>query len=82
MFEQILVVVSVPAVSSAIVNVYRSLLNVLNVDTLSTYIILCIVCTSVGDADLDPQDPHVFGLPDSDPLIRCTYPDLDPSLFS
>jgi hypothetical protein len=42
--------------------------------------------TSVGDADpeLDP-DPHVFRLPDPDPLFRITYrysdPDPDPSLF-
>ncbi len=40
--------------------------------------------TSVGDPD--PQDPHVFGLPDPNPLVRDTDPDPnlapDPSLFS
>ncbi len=37
---------------------------------------------SVGDPD--PQDPHVLGLPDTDPnpLVRGTDPDPDPSLFS
>jgi hypothetical protein len=30
--------------------------------------------------DSDPQDPHVFGLPDPDSLVRGTHP--DPSLFS
>jgi hypothetical protein len=36
--------------------------------------------TSVGDRDPDPEDPHVFGLPDPDPLVRGMEP--DPSLFS
>jgi hypothetical protein len=32
------------------------------------------VCqVSVGDPD--PQDPHVFGLPDPDPLVRGMDPD-------
>jgi hypothetical protein len=34
----------------------------------------------VGDPD--PQDPHVFGLPDPDPLVRGMDPDPEPSLFS
>jgi hypothetical protein len=41
--------------------------------------------TSVGNRDPDPgdpdtEDPHVFGLPDPDPLVRGMDP--DPSLFS
>ncbi len=42
----------------------------------------CVTQASVGDPD--PQDPHVFGPPGSDPLVRGMNPDLapDPSLFS
>jgi hypothetical protein len=42
----------------------------------------CLTQASVGDPD--PQDPHVFGPPGSDPLVRGMDPDLapDPSLFS
>jgi hypothetical protein len=39
--------------------------------------------TLVGDQDPDPQDPHVLGLPDPDPLIRGMDPAPAPatSLF-
>ncbi len=30
--------------------------------------------------DPDPTDPYVFGLPDQDPSLFCTDPDLDPSI--
>jgi len=43
-----------------------------------------LVYSSVGDPD--PQDPHVLGLLDPDPLVRGADPDPDltpdPSLFS
>jgi hypothetical protein len=46
----------------------------------STSVLPSRIAFSVGDPD--PQDPHVFGLPDpdQDPLVRGTDP--DPSLFS
>jgi hypothetical protein len=37
--------------------------------------------SSVPDPDPDPPDPHVLGLPDSDPLVRCMDPDPDPSII-
>jgi hypothetical protein len=39
----------------------------------------CATCCRVGDPD--PQDPHVLGLLDPDPLIRGTDPAPDPYLF-
>jgi hypothetical protein len=33
------------------------------------------------ESDPDPPDPHVFGLPDPDPLVRGTDPAPDPFLF-
>jgi hypothetical protein len=34
--------------------------------------VLFIISSNVGDPDLDLQDPHVFGPPGSNPLLR--YP--------
>jgi hypothetical protein len=35
---------------------------------------------SISVGDPDPEDPHFWGLPDPDPLVRGTNP--DPSFFS
>jgi hypothetical protein len=43
--------------------------------------VLIYILSSVADPDLnpDPQDPHVFGLPDPDPLVRGMDADSDPA---
>ncbi len=41
---------------------------------------LCYIGRLGSAGDPDPQDPHVFGTPDPDPLVSGMYP--DPSLFS
>ncbi len=38
-----------------------------------------MLCISVPDPD--PPDPHVFGPPDPDPLVRGMDPDQDPSII-